>query len=351
VDETPLTRRELLAGATFAALAAMATGRSSAQPRELVANTYGGGWETAHRRFVAEPVERKTGARVTLVSMLAAELVARTKAAAGGRPPVDVALVDDGPFLLAVREGVFQRMPMARIPNAARVYPKYRPKEPYGVPVSASVIGVAWNARKLKTPPTSWADLWKPEYRGRIGLNTPASTLGTVSLVSLARLRGGDEGNIEPGFAAVKSLLPGVASIAASPAGLQTLLERGEVDVAPMWHTNTMILKAKGTGIEFALPKEGPIAGLAWWALTNGANVDLAVEYVNQGLDPDTQKALAGPPNFFGPVVQGVGVGPELKGIVPATPAEFEALTTLDWERINPQRTEWINRWNREIKL
>jgi putative spermidine/putrescine transport system substrate-binding protein len=350
MGQTRLTRREWLTGGTLMALSAMRAGRASAQLRELIANTYGGGWETAHRRFIAEPVEKKTGARVTLVSILAAELVARTKAAAGGRPPVDVALVDDGPFLLATREGVFQRIPLARIPNAARVYPKYRAKQPYGVPVSASVIGIAWNARRLTTRPTSWADLWRPEYKGRVGLNTPASTLGTVALVSLARLRGGDEGNVEPGFSAVKSLLPSVASIAASPAGLQTLLERGEVDIAPMWHTNTMILKEKGTGIEFALPREGSIAGLAWWALTHGANVDLAVEYINQGLGPDTQRALAGPPNFFGPVVQGVEVGPELKGVVPATPQEFETLTTLDWERINPQRTEWINRWNREIK-
>jgi putative spermidine/putrescine transport system substrate-binding protein len=287
---------------------------------------------------------------VTLVSILAAELVARTKAAAGGRPPVDVALVDDGPFLNAIKEGIFERLPMERIPNAARLFPKYRPKEPYGVPVGASVIGIAYNAKKVKAP-TSWADLWNPEYKGRVGLNTPASTLGTVALLSFAKVRGGDEGNIEPGFQAVKSLLPSVALIAASPAGLQTLLERGEVDIAPMWHSNALLLKHKGSPIEFTFPKEGGIAGLAWFATTKGAAIDLAAEYINQGLDPESQRILAGPPYFFGPVVQGVTVAPELRGIVPAAPADLEKLVVLDWLKINQQRAEWINRWNREIKL
>src|SRR5205809_8089796 len=124
-----LSRRELVIGSTAAAALAATYGRAAAQAKEIVANTYGGGWEAGHRAGIAQPLEKR-GIKVTLVSMLAAELVARTKAAAGGRPPVDVALVDDGPFLLAVKEGVFQQLPMDRIPNAKRVYAKYRPKEP-----------------------------------------------------------------------------------------------------------------------------------------------------------------------------------------------------------------------------
>src|SRR5206468_5915690 len=83
--------------------------------------------------------------------------------------------------------------------------------------------------KKLKTRPASWADLWNPEYKGRLGLSTPASTLGTVTLLTLARLRGGNEANVEPGFEAVKSLLSSVSSIQAVPANLRTLLERGEI--------------------------------------------------------------------------------------------------------------------------
>jgi len=346
-----LSRREMVVGGSAAALALAAPRGGHAQQKELVANTYGGGWEAGHRLAIAQPLEKRLGIKVILVSMLAAELVARTKAASGGRPPVDVALVDDGPFLLAVKEGVFQRLPMEKIPNAARIYAKYRPREPFGVPIGASQIGIAYNAKKLKTRPESWNDLWKPEYKGRVGLSTPASTLGTVTLLSFARLRGGDEGNVEPGFEAVKSLLPQVSSIQAVPANLRTLLERGEIDIAPMWHHDTSIVKSKGIGVEFVLPKEGGIAGLAWLAITNGASTELALEYLSQGLDLGAQQTMAGPPSFIGPVVEGVTVAAEWRGIVPATPADLEKLKTLDWPKINLQRAEWINRWNREIKV
>lgn len=349
-----MTRRELLigtAGSLALTSAAFPSGGVWAQLKELVANTYGGAWEQGHRAAIAEPLEKKMGAKVILVSMLANELVARTKAAAGSKPPVDVALVDDGPFLNAIKEDVFLKLPMEKIPNAAKVYPQYKAKDPYGVPIAASVIGIAYNAKKLKTAPTSWTDLWKPEYKGKVGLCTPASTLGTVALLSFAKSKGGSESKIEPGFDAIKSLLPSVGSIAASPAALQTLLERGEVDIAPMWHANTLVLKNKGTGMEFVFPKEGGIAGLAWFAVTKAGNLDLALAYINQGLSPESQTTLAKPPFFFGPTVQGVKVEPELRGVVPATPEDLKRLVQIDWSVINPARPEWINRWNREIKV
>lgn len=345
-----MTRRQVLIGGAAGA-ATLEAGRVWGQQKELVANTYGGGWEQGHRQAIAEPIEKKTGAKVILISMLANELVARVKAAGGSKPPVDVALVDDGPFLNAIKEGVFLKLPMDKVPNAAKLYPQYKPKEPYGIPIGASVIGIAYNAKRLKTAPTSWEDLWKAEYKGKVGLCTPASTLGTVALLSFAKAKGGGETKIEPGFDAIKSLLPSVGSIASSPAALQTLLERGEVDIAPMWHSNTLILKSKGTGMEFVLPKEGGIAGLAWLAITKAGNLDLALAYLNQGLAPESQTLLATPPFFFGPTVQGIKVETQLRGVVPAAPEDLARLVQIDWTKINPVRPEWINRWNREIKV
>src|SRR5260370_35287346 len=109
-----------VAGAT-----ALTAGGAWAQQKELIANAYGGGWEQGHKQAIAEPLEKKTGAKVILVSMLANELVARVKAAGGGKPPVDVALVDDGPFLNAIKEDVFLKRPMDKIPSARQLNPQY----------------------------------------------------------------------------------------------------------------------------------------------------------------------------------------------------------------------------------
>ena len=46
---TGLSRRDVLAGGMTAGLALAARGAGWAQQKELVANTYGGGWEAGHR--------------------------------------------------------------------------------------------------------------------------------------------------------------------------------------------------------------------------------------------------------------------------------------------------------------
>src|SRR2546425_4502124 len=115
-----ISRREVLVGGTAAALAAAVPGRAAAQAKELVANTYGGGWEAGHRAAIAQPLEKR-GIKVTLVSMLAAELVARTKASAGGRPPGDGAPGADGPLLLAHKRGGVQQLPIDPTPQLRRV--------------------------------------------------------------------------------------------------------------------------------------------------------------------------------------------------------------------------------------
>src|SRR6266403_1801337 len=114
-----ITRRQVLIGGVAGATA-LTAGVAWAQQKELVANTYGGGWEQGHKQAIAEPLEKKTGAKVILIPMLA-------------------------------KEHVFLRLPMDKLPNAAKLYPQYRPKESYGVPIGASVIGIAYNAKKLKT--------------------------------------------------------------------------------------------------------------------------------------------------------------------------------------------------------
>jgi hypothetical protein len=61
MNDAGLTRRELLASATATGLVLLTASRGRAQQRELIANTYGGGWETGHRAAIASPLEKRLG--------------------------------------------------------------------------------------------------------------------------------------------------------------------------------------------------------------------------------------------------------------------------------------------------
>ena len=123
------------------------------------------------------------------------------------------------------------------------------------------LIGIAYNPKKVKTPPTSWEDLWKPEYKGRVGITGLGSSLGTAFMVEIAKMNGGSETNIEPAFEAMKKLLPNVGAISPSPGALAALFQQGEIDIAFNYWNNVALLAAKGVDIAFASPKTGAVAG------------------------------------------------------------------------------------------
>jgi Bacterial extracellular solute-binding protein len=60
-------------------------------------------------------------------------------------------------------------MDLARLPNAIDVQPRFF-VEGKGVGFFTYVTGLAYNTEIVKTPPTSWKDLWDPKYKGKIAI-------------------------------------------------------------------------------------------------------------------------------------------------------------------------------------
>ena len=110
-------------------------------------------------------------------------------------------------------------------------------QEPMGPAPFFQVVGMTYNPDKVKTPPTSWADMWKPEYKGRVGITNLNSTLGTGFLVEIARMHGGSEANVDAGFKAIEELKPNIAAVAANPGQLATLYQQGQIDIGPATST------------------------------------------------------------------------------------------------------------------
>ncbi len=116
-----ITRRGLL-GAGAAALLPFA---SQAQGKTLVAATFPGTWNEAHRDYLAPAFTKRTGASVTQSILLGNDQLSRLMAAKGGRPPFDVALFDSPQVLDAAKQGLIAKYPTAKSPElqgpAARV--------------------------------------------------------------------------------------------------------------------------------------------------------------------------------------------------------------------------------------
>src|SRR5437667_152170 len=248
-----IDRRTFVRGGAALAIAALTPVPASAKD-QLVVATFPGTWNEVHREILAPYFQKKTNADVTQTIMLATDQVAKL-AATRGQPPFDVAILDEGPTLDAVKQGVLEKYPAAESPHFNELGPPFRNE--WGPAISMQAIGLAYNPKKVKTAPRSWDDLWNPAYKGRVGLTALNSSLGMAFIVELARLKGGSESNLEPGFLALRTLMPNVGAISANLGAHSALIQQEQVDVAVHNFNFIETLKGKGVEVDWVKPETG----------------------------------------------------------------------------------------------
>jgi len=345
------TRRHMLTSALALGAVHAFPGLSLAQARRLVFATFTGSWEEAHKAVVVPHFRaNNNNAEMTLDPMLSVDQIAKVKAALSN-PPIDVMLHDPGPALVAIDQGLVDPFPVASSKHYADLIADAQ--NPMGPAPFFQVVGITYNPEKIKTPPTSWADIWKPEYKGRVGITNLNSTLGTGWLVEIARSRGGNESNVDAGFKAIEELKPNLGAVAANPGALATLYQQGQVDIGPGNFNAIQILKARGVPVEFAVPKEGAIAfKTTIHVVKNSPNAELAAKLIDSTLAPEVQAKLMDAPYLIVPTNTKVKMGGEIAKVLAKDHDDMKKKFVFqDWKKINEQRSAWIERFNRDIKI
>ncbi len=94
------------------------------------------------------------------------------KLSAGGTA-YDLVQPTDYIVSLMVRQNLLQELDKSKLPNIANMDPNYMnfafdPGNKYTIPYQAGTDAIVVNTDTVKNPPKSWADLWNPEYAGRM---------------------------------------------------------------------------------------------------------------------------------------------------------------------------------------
>ena len=345
-----LPRRSFLGAATAAGASLALPGLAHAQARAISATTYPGAWESAHRQILMPAFAKASGASTNLVASLAVDTVSKI-VASKANPPFDVIILDEGPYLNALQHDIFEKVPVDKMPYLKDVPAKFVDPRGLGVFVSGQIIGIAYNTDKIKNPPRNWNDLLKPEFKGRVGLAGMGSTLMSAWMVEIARLNGGSEENLEPAFQFVKRLLPNVSAVASNPGSLATLFQQGQIDISVHYNNNVGDLQAKGVPIALAKPDTGWIhIKSSMHIVKNSKNVELAAAYINAALSPEVQTQMADAPYMVAPT-SSKAVFSKALGAYATNTAALEAMNGVDWIKLNPRRAEYIDRFNRDVRV
>ncbi|MEM0908074.1 MAG: extracellular solute-binding protein [Pseudomonadota bacterium] len=342
-----VTRRTVVGGLAAAPVLATPT-VLRAQARELVMVGYG---NESDRPLIAAGEElgkRHPGVTLRVIGGLSAEALAQIKAARGNSP-YDLAVMGSPAIINALSEDVLVPLDASKIPNAAKINPLFVPYGyDTGVPVLFEGIGIAYDKSKVENPPTTWEALWGDEFKTRVGMCRPQSNLGLGVLAATNEAFGKPQDDMQAALETWKELDPLVGR---SPNLLQQMIERGEVDLAPLWHVNTALAAAAGLPIGYVkITGPGPLmlpTNIVQFVNTADGTGDLVHEFTDILLTPQIQEMAGSAPTYFGTVVEGVPVSPDAAPYVPSTPEELASTTSLDWPAIAPLRGQTVETFDR----
>jgi putative spermidine/putrescine transport system substrate-binding protein len=332
-----------------ALLIALLTGLAAlpASAEELVVATFGGTFVDNSKKCHAAAFEKATGATVKYVLGSSVQTAAKLRAA-GTRSEIDVAYMDSQIVKQVKAEGLIQPLEPAKVPHWADLYDVSRDKDGYWVSMMFAGTIITYNTNLVKSPPTSWADLWKPEWKGKLAIPDISGTSGQQFLMAAARLNGGSIENIDPGFEAIKKLKPSVQMMYTQPDQIIPLFERGDIALA-VWYTDrTGAAAAKGVPVAAAYPKEGAIGIVPTVSVPKASQKrDLAQKYISALLSPEGQLCFA-QTQFAGPSNKKVQLPADLAKLVPYGEI-VQHMYFPDTDLVAKKFPEWSERWGREI--
>lgn len=341
-----VSRRTLLKGAAAAGAVTGFPAIVRAKSKTLVTTLYGGIYEKNYRLAVIEPFEKATGAKIQIKYGGSGSWF--TSAVANkDDPEIDIVFLSLPVAMKAIRtKGIFMDLPIELIPNAKDVDPIfYDLYDRKAVGFNYAPYGMVYRTDKVSPPPSSWGDLWKPEFAGKILLPDLSGGGAYETMVIAALLNGGNETNLEPGYEALKKLKKNVFRFYKNNNEPIAIYEQAQAIIGGWYSARAYAIKDKGVPFDFVTPKEGaPVGVLSYHIAKNSPNRDLAVEFVNFSLSKTAQEVFANNMEYGVVNKHAELVGRAKKRITP-----HSQLMRLDWKKIAPRMSSMAERWQREI--
>lgn len=331
-----------LAGAACLVAAAMP---ATAQQKTLTISWWGFNGEKLDQ-YVVKPFQEKCGCELVFETGNNADRLNKIKIRNG--EGVDVAYFTDAYSQIGIKDGVFQKVDRAKLPNLSGIYEiAQAPQGDYGPAYTIGRVGIIYDSAKVKTPITSWNDLWKEEFKGQLSLPGITTTAGPMMVMIAGDHAGVDAfADSDGAFKAIEALKPNVVKNYNTGSELVNLFSTGEISAAVAQDFTLAQIRAAVPTAVWADLSDGAVATLNTVNIPKGsANVDLAHEFINFILDPTLQQTLA-ENGVDAPVATAVKLTPEQAKQWTYGADMIASLKRVDYEKMNEAKSGWIDRWN-----
>ena len=204
------------------------------------------------------------------------------KIQAGFEADVINSCVDEA-TLEMVNKGMYQPLDVSRLEHWDDIWPGMKELpgvvvdgDVYIVPVDAGTAGIMYNADEITTPPTSWTDLFDPQYAGRASLEDLA-----ITALDVGALANGIENPLEmtpDQLEMVKQFLidhrDQFRTFWKGEADVKAQFKSGEIVIASGYPGTAKSLRKEGVNVQFVAAEEGQML----WTCGYGISPDIAEE-------------------------------------------------------------------------
>lgn len=342
----------LSAGAAAAAtMGGMGTGWANAAT-PFILHGEGGSWGETQQKVFVRPFAEQHKDREFIYSSEAASGVVLSKILlACGKPDFSIANINTnlGPIVEAA--GCVDTLDPALVPNLQHVAEAAKLKNAKGEDYFASsilmIMGLVWNT-KLATRPTSWEDLWKAEYKGRIGV-PDFGYLGQTWLPAIARMHGGSEADVASGIDAIEELVKkNQAILIQNTDQAMKLFESEQIVMAPFWNGRAFAMQKRGIPVAIEVVDKSVLNGDGYIGMKGMADREVAQAFINYNLDGENALRLT-EITGYPPSDTRIKL-PEEYAPIAVTQADLEHLLKLDFKTLGEQREVNLRIWNERIK-
>lgn len=205
--------------------------------------------------------------------------------------PYDVIHPSDYMIGVLIREGLLQELDQSKLPNLANLdsglVAAYGDTTKYVVPYQMGTQAIVYNKDTVTNPPKSWADLWNPDYKGRmVAVDDNRVIIGLTLLTLGYSVNDTDPAHLDEAKQKLLELMPNIRVFDSdSP---KTPLLAGDVDLGVVWNGEAFLAHQENPSIEYVFPEEGSIIFYDGMAIPKTApHADAAYAWFNYLLQGD----------------------------------------------------------------
>lgn len=341
-----------------------AQGARPYEGQTLIVGTWSGPYAKNFEAAFSKPFEELTGAK--LEHKYSWDFTPEILSAPADDPPLDVTIAADGDYAVGIKNKLWLPLRYEYIPNAKKVFPilmnEISPNTEYGVPFDVGIHILMYRKDLVKSPPTSWKDLLKDEFKGKIAIERwfpywlyVGSYLTDYDPPTKAIYS--KEGR-DAIFASMNDLSKRWFFCYDKGAEFWAALDAGEILVGNYWNGSAIskiqeqIEKhGKATTYGMVLPEEGAAAYLDHFCVVRGTKKrDLAEAYINWIMSDYAQIAFLKKHYNLMTNKNVVSEIPAVMGdIHPRTDADWKKINFMDLKTLEPMRKELEDRFVKEI--